>query len=96
MKDVFDKLFVRSTDYVATVDVEDSDVLSDLYQSSKGLVCVGKVSDKNFEGLGTVKMLKGVKQLDSSIFNKILAVYNDELNIKGIVSAAENLGLVLL
>jgi hypothetical protein len=96
MKDVFEKLSVRSTDYIATVDVEDSTILSNLHSSCKGMVCVGKVSNKNFEGLGTVKLVKGVKQLDPSIFNKILAVYNDELNIKGLVTATENFGLVLI
>ncbi len=96
MKDVFEKLFVRSSDYVATVDVEDGYILSHLFKHSKGLVCAGRISNKNFEGLGTVKVVKGVKQLDQSIFNKVLAVYSDELNFKGLVNSVDNLGLVLL
>jgi hypothetical protein len=96
MKNVLDKLMMRSNDYVAAIDVEDDHVLADIRSTAKAMVCVGKAGSVGFEGLKDIKVFKSIKQVDESVFNKVLVTYSDELNLKNVVRIAENLGMVLI
>ena len=96
MKNVFEKLDIRGCDYVAAIDIEDDNILSQLYHSSKGLVCAGKAGTKRFDGMKEINIYKEPKQIDDDVFNKVVANYEDDLNLKGLVRISENKALVLI
>ena len=96
MKNILDKLMIRSSDYVATVDVEDDNVLSKIYRIAKGMICAGKVGQDDLSGLEKIKVVKNIKQIDEDVFNKIIVIYSDEINLKSLVRIAEHLGHVLI
>ena len=96
MIDILNKLSISSKDYIACIDTVDERILFDIYNTVKGIVCVGRTTKKNFDGFQNIKILKSAKQLDESIFNKILANYSEDLNLKYLFDSTENLGLVLI
>lgn len=96
MNNVFEKLSVRSSDYVACINIEDDKILSSMQKSVKGMVCAGKISKTNFDGLKNIKIVKKTQSLDEGIFHKVLCIYNDELNLRTLVKISENFGLVLV
>jgi len=96
MRNVLEKLMVRSSDYVATIDVEDDYTLASMYDAAKAMVCVGRMGQDSFEGLKNTKVIKNIKQMDDNIFNKIVASYSDDLNLRSVVRVAGHMGLVLI
>lgn len=96
MRNVVEKLFVSSQDLVAAVDVTDDYTLEDLHKTSKTLVGAGVFGRRGFEGMKNVKIVKGPRQLDDSVFSKVVAKYNDDLNLKSLVRICDNKGLVLI
>jgi len=96
MKDVFDKLSIRTTDYFAAIDVDNESLLSKICDSVKGIACAGEVGKKKFDNLKDVKIVKSLKQLDDSVFDKVLAKYSDTLNLKSLVRITDHFGMVLI
>lgn len=96
MQEVFDKLSIRTTDYVATIGVKDERFLSQMLDSVKGMVCVGDINKKKFKNLENVKVVKSVGDLDNSAFDKVLVSYGDNFRAKELIDISDNLGMVLV
>jgi hypothetical protein len=96
MRELLEKLDVRSTDFVATVGHDDGFFLADLKNSTRGLACVGEINKKLFSGLRSVRSLESEKQLDDSAFDKIIAIYDDYLSLDDLIRAADHKGMILV
>jgi hypothetical protein len=96
MRELLEKLDIRSTDFVATVGHEDGFFLMNLKNCSRGLACVGNLNKKLFSGLRGVRSLDSEKQLDDGAFDKILAVYSDYLSLDELVRAVDHKGMILV
>jgi hypothetical protein len=96
MNNVFEKLDIRGSDYVAAIDVEDDNLLSQLYHSCKGLVCAGRAGTKRFDGMKEINIFDKPNQIDDDVFGKVVVNYGEDLNLKGLVRISENKALVLI
>jgi hypothetical protein len=96
MKDVFNKLDIRHSDFVATVGIESEFFLMQLQKSASGLACVGDIDKKTFSDLRKVRSLDSEKQLDDRAFDKIVARYNDYLSMDELIRATDHMGMVLI
>jgi len=96
MNENFDKLSIRATDYLTAVDVGNERFLYDAAKTVKGMVCVGCPKRKGTSGLDSVKFVKNIRQLDSSVFDKLITTYSEALNLKSIVRVVDHMGLALI
>jgi hypothetical protein len=92
MKDLHEKLSIRTTDYVAIDSYFDSGVWNGVRDSVRGAVSFGVAA---FQQPG-VRNFGSVKDLDPDAFDKILVNYTDGLRVKDLIKAADHFGLVLV
>lgn len=92
MTELFEKLSIRTTDYVAIDSRVDSGVWNEIKDTVRGAVSFGKGA---FQQTG-VRSLGSVKDLDPGAFDRVLVYYDDALRVKDLISAADHFGLVLV
>ena len=91
MQEIFDKLSVRTTDYIATIGVEDERLLSEMLGSVKGMVCVGDINKKRFKNLEDVKVVKSIEDLDRSAFDKVFTIYGNNFKVRDLINNSDTL-----
>jgi len=96
MNDLFNKLDIRSSDFVATVGYEDGFFLTELKRASNGLACVGDINKKMFSDLRNVRSVDSEKQLDDNVFNKVAAIYSDHLSLDDLIRSTDHMGMILI
>lgn len=96
MNENFDKLSIQTTDYLAAVDVANERLLYDMAKTVKGMVCVGRSKRRASSDLKDVRFVKSIKQLDDSVFDKLIITYTESLNLKSIVRVTDHRGMVLI
>ena len=94
--ETLDMLSMRTTDFVATIDIDDGNFLSRLARCTNGMACVAKLNKNRFEDLKNVRFVPRLKDLEDSVFSKVLARYHYKLNLRHLVRITEPLGLVLI
>jgi hypothetical protein len=93
---VKEKLSLRSSDYFVAIGIEDGKFLSRFIDDTRGVACVARFNKSKFPKLKDSKIVDDIKNLDDSVFDKVLANYSDDLNIKHLVRIADHFGLVLI
>jgi len=96
MREIFDKLSIRTTDYFASIGILNEKFLSKIMNGVKGMACVGPVDKKRYKNLENIRVVKDIKELEESVFDKILAVYSEYLNFKELVKVVDHFGMVLI
>ena len=93
---VAEKLSLRTVDYFASIGIDDGVFLSGFVDMTKGTACVANFNKDRFKKLANSKVVEDVRSLDDSVFDKVLANYSDDLNIRQLVRITDNFGMVLI
>jgi len=84
-----DKLSVRTSDYVAAIDVNDK-LLTALVSCSQGVAYSGK--GKPF----ICRSVKSVGHLEDCAFDKVVTPYSSYVNLKELIRVADHKAMVLV
>lgn len=91
-----DKVDARRSSYLATVGIENGKFLSELRGAVAGMSCVSNFDKSKYKELQSVRSVGSLKNLDSNIFDRVIAQYSSELSFKELVRVAEDFGKVLI